>query len=257
MPRILNINVSDIDKEALLNKAKSALLSNTKYHIVTANPEILLEAYRNEAFRNSIGEADIFVPDGVGLKYCAFFYGHSFRYPRIIGVDLTIDLLRMNDSLRKCTLIVGGTSSSVVQKATQDLALDDPEDVYIYADDNIQADNYHLPRIRQMILTKNVSLVVAALGHVKQELLISKLVESGIKCVFIGVGGTFDYLSGEFTRPNRIIRYLGFEWLYRLLSQPKTRFRRIMAAALLFPLYCISQSFIELFHVEQSGVDKQ
>ena len=46
--------------------------------------------------------------------------------------------------------------------------------------------------------------------------------------VGIGVGGTFDYLTGVVRRAPAWVRRAGLEWLYRLLRQP-WRWRRQLA----------------------------
>lgn len=38
--------------------------------------------------------------------------------------------------------------------------------------------------------------------------------------VMVGVGGSFDYLSGEVPRAPRFIQEMGLEWLFRVIIQP-------------------------------------
>ena len=64
-------------------------------------------------------------------------------------------------------------------------------------------------------------IVIVALGAPKQELLIHRYYRRGEKGVFIGVGGSFDVLSGRKKRaPSFFIRH-NLEWLYRIASEPK------------------------------------
>ncbi|MNN97744.1 putative N-acetylmannosaminyltransferase [compost metagenome] len=44
----------------------------------------------------------------------------------------------------------------------------------------------------------------------------------------MGVGGSFDVISGRTKRAPMAFRKLRLEWLYRLLKEP-TRFRRMLA----------------------------
>lgn len=63
-------------------------------------------------------------------------------------------------------------------------------------------------------------ILFVAFGAVKQEKWIaSNLFEYPVK-VMMGVGGAFDYLSGNIPRSPKFIRLLGFEWLFRLIVQP-------------------------------------
>ncbi|MFA7377895.1 MAG: WecB/TagA/CpsF family glycosyltransferase, partial [Patescibacteria group bacterium] len=49
----------------------------------------------------------------------------------------------------------------------------------------------------------------------------------------LGVGGTFDFITGKKRRAPRLFRYLGLEWLWRLIIQPK-RIKRIWRATVVF-----------------------
>jgi len=53
--------------------------------------------------------------------------------------------------------------------------------------------------------------------------------------IAMGVGGSFDYISGKAGRAPRLIRKIGLEWLWRLFAEPK-RIKRIFKATILFPI---------------------
>ena len=77
--------------------------------------------------------------------------------------------------------------------------------------------------------------VLVAYGQKKQEAWIRRNI-SKIPCrVGVGVGGTFDYLSGVSKKPSDKITSSNLEWLFRLCTQP-WRFSRIVRAFPLFPL---------------------
>ena len=74
---------------------------------------------------------------------------------------------------------------------------------------------------------KNISpdIVLVALGVPKQELLIAKHYDNFSKGIFVGVGGTFDVISGTKKRAPKIIQKLNIEWLYRIIGN-KERIKR-------------------------------
>ena len=65
-----------------------------------------------------------------------------------------------------------------------------------------------------------VDLLFVALGHIKQEKWIAENLEKIPVHVAMGVGGSFDYLSGNVPRAPKWMRDLGLEWLFRLILQP-------------------------------------
>ena len=82
------------------------------------------------------------------------------------------------------------------------------------------------------------------MGSPKQEYFISELKKHIQGAVMIGVGGTFDVLSGTVKLAPPIYRKLGLEWLYRTIKQPE-RFKRIFPALPIFFFQSIIDSINE------------
>tara|TARA_Y100001936_G_scaffold254168_1_gene326238 strand:+ start:18053 stop:18619 length:567 start_codon:yes stop_codon:yes gene_type:complete len=70
-----------------------------------------------------------------------------------------------------------------------------------------------------------VDYLFVGLGCPKQEIFMYRLAPK-TQCVLFGVGAAFDFISGNKKTAPRLISRLGFEWLYRLLSEPKRLFAR-------------------------------
>ena len=81
----------------------------------------------------------------------------------------------------------------------------------------------------------NSKILFVALGMPKQEKWIHQNLKSmpSVKLA-MGVGGSFDFISGRIRRAPRLIRSLGLEWAYRLFYQP-WRIKRIFKAVIVFP----------------------
>ena len=52
------------------------------------------------------------------------------------------------------------------------------------------------------------------------------LQNDGNKCVFMGVGGSFDVISGNIPRAPKWMQNMNLEWLFRMLKEPKRLFKR-------------------------------
>ncbi len=105
-----------------------------------------------------------------------------------------------------------------------------------------ETDNYFQALIKT-IKKKNIYILFVALGFPKQEYFIENIrfQISRIKycqpLVMMGVGGSFDYISGRIKRAPCWIRDLGFEWLYRLIRQPWRLPRQIKGAEFFWRLW--------------------
>ena len=75
---------------------------------------------------------------------------------------------------------------------------------------------------------ETIDILFVAFGFPKQEEWMASHINKIPVKVMVGVGGSFDYISGNISRAPFIVRLFGFEWLYRLIREP-WRFRRQMA----------------------------
>ncbi len=89
--------------------------------------------------------------------------------------------------------------------------------------------------IQALIAAAQPDVLLVAYGAPAQDLWIARNQPALRVPVAIGVGGSFDYLSGRVLRAPRWIRQLGLEWLFRLLRQPR-RWKRIWTAVVIFPM---------------------
>ncbi len=84
---------------------------------------------------------------------------------------------------------------------------------------------------------ENIDFLVVGTGHKRQELWIQSHKNELPAKVFLGVGGTFDFIRGSKSRAPLFVQNLGLEWLFRLTQEPTTeRFFRILKAFPYFPI---------------------
>jgi N-acetylglucosaminyldiphosphoundecaprenol N-acetyl-beta-D-mannosaminyltransferase len=81
---------------------------------------------------------------------------------------------------------------------------------------------------------RGYDIIFCNFGAPEQEYFLEGLREQpGSIRLAMGVGGSFDYISGKIQRAPVCMRTLGFEWLWRLIRQPR-RWRRIWNAVVVF-----------------------
>jgi len=107
----------------------------------------------------------------------------------------------------------------------------------------------------KMINNSGAGLVFVSLGCPKQENWIAEHKDK-IKAVMIGLGGVFPVYAGIHKRAPRMIRDLGFEWLYRLIQEPRrlwNRYTKTIPAFILLALkqLLMSSSFSTPFRIRE------
>ncbi|MBI2484260.1 WecB/TagA/CpsF family glycosyltransferase [Candidatus Uhrbacteria bacterium] len=236
---IAGVRVDDIELASLYDVLESWLQGTGRVrHIVTVNPEYIMEARKNKAFRKCLERSALALADGVGIVYAArYLYGQKIQ--RITGVDAVLTLADLCARASKGIYLLGA-DTGVAKRAADELEKRFPG----LRVSGSEAGPFNQPAILdrdicERITTSGAHVLLVAFGSPKQDLWIARHMDflPGVR-IAIGVGGTFDYLAGVVRRAPGIIRTLGFEWLYRLMRQPH-RWRRIFTAIARFPLTVI------------------
>lgn len=223
--RILGVRVDKVTTEQALGAMERFIAEGRPHQIVTLNPEFVMEAQRNPEFRVTLEEADLALPDGVGLLWAARLLGQPLP-ERVTGSD-TVPLIAEMSARRGYRLYLLGAAPGVAEKAAEALRRKYPgvQIVGTYAGSPDPAEEEGIiARIREA----SPDFLFVAYGAPRQDLWIHRnLSRLGVP-VCMGVGGTLDFIAGVAVRAPRWMRKMGLEWLHRLLHQP-WRWRRMLA----------------------------
>jgi N-acetylglucosaminyldiphosphoundecaprenol N-acetyl-beta-D-mannosaminyltransferase len=227
---ILGVAIDDVTEEQALARIATFITAGGPHQIVTVNPEFVMEARHNVAFRATLAAADLATPDGIGLLLVARWRGTPLR-GRVTGVELT-NLVAAEGARRGWSVFLLGAAPGVAERAAAALQArySGLRIAGCYAGSPGPEDE---PGIRSLILAARPDVLLVAYGHPAQDLWIARNQPHVRVPVAIGVGGVFDYLAGVAPRAPGWMRRLGLEWLYRLARQPR-RWRRILTAVPLF-----------------------
>lgn len=190
-----------------------------KLSIVTPNPEIVVYANQHPEFKTIINEADIAVCDGIGL-YLAARYLKTPLKERISGVDLMLKLCSRASEKAVTVGFLGGRGN-VAERTSQCLREKYPGLKVSFTGAEWEDRDSSLPlSAKRKAGNRGIDILFVAYGFPKQEEWIARNLPILPVNVMMGVGGAFDYLSGEVARAPFFIRAIGLEWLFRLIRQP-------------------------------------
>lgn len=241
--KVLGISITNASKKEILEEIQKYLYQKAKtgqksVKIFTPNTEQLVRAQRDPAFAEILNQADISLPDTVGVVWAARVLTKNGPDAPIPGVEFMEDLVELATSRYVPIGLIGGRDNLAVEtldclrqkygKLQDSWAEDGPEiDV-----DNLQDDIY-FKRLARRIVREGTRIVFVALGPPKQEYFIERLGEElriahcAFPIILMSVGGSFDILSGRLPRAPVIMRKLGLEWLWRLILEPWRIFRQL------------------------------
>ncbi|MBI2305062.1 MAG: WecB/TagA/CpsF family glycosyltransferase [Chloroflexi bacterium] len=221
---ILGVRVHSLTMEEVVAKVQEFVDNGTPHHIVTLNPEFLVQAHDDPQFRNVLNAAHLALADGAGLIWAARFQGSPLR-ARTPGVDVVRHLAGLS-AHRGYRLFFLGAKRGVAATAAKILEMENPGLLVAGTHDGSPSPEEEKNIVAQ-IRAAAPHILFVAYGAPQQEFWIKRNMEAlGVPMV-MGVGGTLDYISGVVRRAPVPMQRLGLEWAFRLASQP-WRWRRML-----------------------------
>jgi len=224
---ILYVEISKVDYSDILISIKNALLEGKQIFTTGANVNTVTLALKNLKFREVLSKFNFIHPDGIGLFLASkFLYGKNGFTKRITGSDFYVELIRESLKNNWSFFFFGDTDETLskISKANPDLCVKGYCNGF----------NFNNDRLIKHINTTKPDILIVGLGSPKQEgWIITNRYKINAK-VIIAVGDGIKVFSGTKRRGVKLVRMLGFEWLVRLIHEPKRLWRRYLIGIPLF-----------------------
>lgn len=222
---VLGVGIDAVTEAEALDRIAALVREGGPHQVVTANPEILDNATRTPALHALINRADLVTADGQGVLLAGCILGTPFP-ARVTGIELAEALCR-ESAARGLSLYFLGAEPGVVDEAAANMRAQYP---------GVQIVGTHHGYFRKEgpaavladIKATQPDIVLVGMGSPYQEHFIDEELRAIGVPVAIGVGGSFDVLSGRVERAPEIFIRLRLEWLYRIASDRK-RWKRALA----------------------------
>ncbi|MBL7996221.1 WecB/TagA/CpsF family glycosyltransferase [bacterium] len=221
---VLGFHTSILSREDIL-KAVTRWVTDRKNsnHLMALNPIKVCRARKEELLAQHIVNADLLYPDAYGIAWAMTQFSGT-KYPTIPGCDLMCDIMKLASKNKNSVFLLGG-SQAIVEKAKVLFQREYPgaaivgiRNGYFKNDDDMQS-------TLSDIMTIKPDIVFVAMGALIQENWIEMIrtkarQQSLVIPVCMGVGGSFDAITGNVPRPPAWMLRLHLEWLFRLFQQP-------------------------------------
>jgi N-acetylglucosaminyldiphosphoundecaprenol N-acetyl-beta-D-mannosaminyltransferase len=232
---IFNTRVDNLARQDIVQTVDIFLKSDSFHQIATMNPEFLLLSRTDTAFREILNRCELNVADGVGLHLALWRQGKILR-ARVTGADLTTYILQQAENKQLEVLCVVRKDGLSAWKDIRRALKKRYPKLQVEGIDTAPTTSIGMLRTETQQRINDAHIVLCNFGIPYQELFLSGLRNNpGSIRVAMGVGGSFDFLTGKIRRAPQWMRAIGLEWLWRLLLQPK-RFTRIWNALIVFPI---------------------
>jgi N-acetylglucosaminyldiphosphoundecaprenol N-acetyl-beta-D-mannosaminyltransferase len=215
---LLGCRVDRVTKSDAVEWAKFFLKGGGAHQVVTANPLMLLAAAKDKDLKSILDNAALVVPESSGVFWACEQVGTPLD-EFVPGIDLFQEYCRLACALQKSVFLLGA-QPGVAEKAAVTLASRFPglriagthHGYFRRPEDHVSV----IAQIREAA----PDFLFVALNVPGQEKWIQRHRTALQVPVIMGVGGSFDVLSGKLRRAPAWMRDLGMEWLYRLIQEP-------------------------------------
>jgi N-acetylglucosaminyldiphosphoundecaprenol N-acetyl-beta-D-mannosaminyltransferase len=239
--------------EAISEITAHALAGRGSAYVVTPNAQHIVLLAREPRLREIYREAILVVPDGFSLLLAARVFGNKFP-ERVAGVDLFQALCgsAARSSLR--VFLLGGRpgsanlAASVLKKRYPELQVETYCPPF-----GFESSDTELGRVTQAVSVFRPDFLFVALGAPKQEYWIYDHGRKLGAAVCVGVGGSFELVSGVVPRAPEWIRGIGCEWIYRLGREPRRMWRRYLIGNVQFGWILLQQALARGRRVAPKG----
>ncbi|RXZ83461.1 glycosyltransferase [Paenibacillaceae bacterium] len=222
---IFGLSFSRLDMKQTVSYLSDNIQAGRVMQIVTGNPIMVMYALENPTFFTALDKAELIVPDGTGVVWAANYVGTPVA-ERVAGFDLLHELMEEGERHRWTAYLLGSTQE-VIEEAAARLRQRYPLVRIVGFRNGFFTEDEDEAVIAEIRRAKPDMLFVARAVD-NQETWIAKHKEALGVPLMMGVGGSFDSISGKTKRAPVLFQKLRLEWFYRLLREP-TRYRRMLA----------------------------
>jgi N-acetylglucosaminyldiphosphoundecaprenol N-acetyl-beta-D-mannosaminyltransferase len=201
--------------------------------VCIANVHMLVEAYRNNNFAHVLQQADLVTPDGMPLVWMLKLLGVR-KQDRVAGLDVLNSLCQQAKKAGVKVFFLG-SQKAILERMQQRLNEEFP-DLEIAGMEPLPFRPMSAAEDEALVEKLNQSgagIVFVSLGCPKQEAWMANH-KGKVNAVMIGLGGAFPVYAGLHKRAPGLVRSAGFEWLYRLLQEPRRLWGRYSSTIPLF-----------------------
>jgi len=231
-----------------------------KHMIVTPNPEMIVYSQSHTGFRQVLNSASLAVPDGIGILWAAYYlslpraksmFGEQmvvlktllqvlFKMKpiyrvlpaRVTGTDLLFRIIEESQK-KGWRIYLLGAAPGIASVAIDRLLKKYPQAIFAGSFAGTPAETHEDELCERINLAQPDILFVSFGSPAQEEWIHRNLQKLSTIRVAIGVGGAIDFAAGKAKRAPKLLRGLGLEWFWRLLTQPR-RFKRVWNATFVF-----------------------
>ena len=229
--QILGITIDPLTMKETVDAVEQYVLKKHPLHLMGVNADKINQCHEDEKIKKIVNESGIINADGASVVLASKFLGAPVP-ERVAGIDLMQNLLELSNK-KGYSVYFFGAKEEILQDMLKAFKQRYPDlDVVGYRNGYFSPEDEE--KIQEDIKDKKPDFVFVGITSPKKEYIIQSFMDNGINAVFMGVGGSFDVLSGHIKRAPLWMQKLNLEWLFRVANEPKRLFKRYFVGNISF-----------------------
>ena len=241
--KLFNIEIDALSMRQTLDLVEDAVANDKHIHHTVVNAGKIVLMQEDKELEKSVNEADLINADGQAVVWASKMLGSPLP-ERVSGIDLMEKLVKRSfEKGYRCYFL--GAEEDVVsnlitlyKKKYSNNVIAGYRNGYFKKSDE--------KSIAKVISQSNANILFVAITSPKKEIFLNTYKKELKNINFImGVGGSFDVIAGKVNRAPKWMQDIGFEWLYRVIQEPRRMFMRYLVGNTKF-IYLVLKEFFLL-----------
>lgn len=220
---LMGVSIDVIDMQQTIHLVEKYILTKTPLHLMGVNADKINEACQNNYMKNIINSCGVINADGASVILACKFLNKPLP-ERVAGIDLMMRLVERSEEKGYSIYLLGAREDIV--KKTVEILKNKFSKLNIVGFRDGYFNESEWGEISEELILKKPDIVFVGITSPKKEYLIEYLQEKENSAVFMGVGGSFDVISGQISRAPLWMQRMGLEWLFRVMQEPRRLFKR-------------------------------
>ena len=220
---ILGTQIDVLDMQQTISLVEQYIIHKEPLHLIGVNADKLNAVAEDEEMKQIVNSCGVINADGASVVLASRYLNKCLP-ERVAGIDLMQELVALSER-QQYGIYLLGAKQEVVEKTAKVLQTKHPK-LRILGVHNGYFSREDWPQISEELKAVNADLVFVGITSPLKEYLVEYLQNEGHRSVFMGVGGSFDVISGNIPRAPMWVRRINMEWMFRMLQEPKRLFKR-------------------------------
>jgi len=223
--KLCGIPIDALTMQQTIDKIEHSIKEKRLLHHVVVNAAKIVNAQKNAQLKESIVNCDIINADGQAVVWASRFLNTPLP-ERVAGIDLMNALIDVAGKKGYKVYLLGAKEEVITRVV--DIYRSKYGHDFIAGYRNGYFNKEEEAEIAENIGNSNADMLFVAMSSPKKEIFLDKYKHT-IKAYFImGVGGSFDIVSGLTKRAPAWMQKIGMEWFYRLIQEPQRMWKRYL-----------------------------